>query len=438
MLKLLAAGFVGLMWTAMAIAQTQQPPNTVPALNEAAIKAYQAKDYARFLDYETRALALEPGNPRTMYNVACGEALTGHGEEALRLLHTLVARKLDLGAETDADFAGIRGGPKWAAFVSELATLRQPIVKSTVAFRLDDPTLIATGIAIDPQNDDVFVASVRHRKIVRRTKAGVVSDFIREGQDGFLAGASLAIDASRRLLIASTSATPLMTGYPKDASPMGGENAGVFVFNLQSGALVRKVMLGADAPAGRHFLNALAVDRAGTIYVSDSGTPGIYKLAPGNDRLELFAGADLFHATQGLAFSDDEKNEKTLFVADYTDGLWAVDIATKSKRRIDAPRDVWLGGMDGLSPVPDGFITVKIGAKPERVLRLHLDASQQHIARVDILEMNHPDYAGPIQGVVSGHSFLYIANSQLPLADPHTGEIPADRARQTVILRLPF
>jgi hypothetical protein len=100
-----------------------------------------------------------------MYNVACGEALTGHGEEALQLLHTLVARKLDLGAETDADSAGIRGGPKWAAFVSELATMRQPIVKSTVAFRLDDPTLIATGIAIDPQNDDVFVASVRHRKM---------------------------------------------------------------------------------------------------------------------------------------------------------------------------------------------------------------------------------------------------------------------------------
>jgi hypothetical protein len=94
--------------------------------------------------------------------------------------------------------------------------------------------------------------------------------------------------------------------------------------------------------------------------------------------------------------------------------------------------------MDGLSPVPGGFITVQIGVKPERVLRLHLDASQQHITRVDILEMNHPDYAGPIQGVVSGHNFLYTANSQLPLADPHTGVIPADRARQTVILRLPF
>jgi len=210
---------------------------------------------------------------------------------------------------------------------------------------------------------------------------------------------------------------------------------------LQSGALVRKAMLGsgADVPAGRHFLNALAIDRAGTIYVSDSGTPGIYRLAPGSDRLELFAGADLFHATQGLALSDDER---TLFVADYTDGLWAIDLAMKAppktKRRIDAPGDVWLGGMDGLSRVADGFITVQIGVRPERVAHLHLDASHQHITRVDILEMNHPDYAGPIQGVISGRGFLYIANSQLPIVNQQTGEIPADRARPTIILRLPF
>lgn len=438
--KLLAAGLVGVMCTAVALAQTptQEPANTAAALSDAAIKAYQAKDYARFLDYERRALALEPANPRTQYNVACGEALNGHADAAVQVLNGLVARKLDLGADTDDDFAAIRGSAAWTGFVAKLTELRKPIVKSTVAFRLDDPTLIATGIAIDPQNEDVFVASVRHRKIVRRTKAGAVSDFIREGQDGFLAGASLAIDPTRRLLIASASATPLMTNYPKDASPMGGESAGVFVFDLRSRQLVRKVMLGssdAGVPAGRHFLNALAVDRAGTIYVSDSGTAGIYRLAPGSDHLELFAGADLFHATQGLALSADGK---TLFVADYTDGLWAVNLVTKAKQRIDAPADVWLGGMDGLSRVPDGFITVQIGVKPGRVLHLHLDAAQQHITRVDILEMNHPDYAGPIQGVADGKTFLYIANSQLPLADPHTGVIPADRAKPTVFLRLPL
>src|SRR5882724_2300949 len=84
-----------------AASASQEPANTPASLNAAAIKAYQAKDYARFLEYEKRALALTPDSPRLMYNVACGEALTGHAVEAVRLLDRLLALKLDLGAEAD-------------------------------------------------------------------------------------------------------------------------------------------------------------------------------------------------------------------------------------------------------------------------------------------------------------------------------------------------
>src|SRR6476646_8898337 len=137
-MKTLAVGFVSVLCTAMAMTQAAQrePANTVAALSDAAIKAYQAKEYARFLDYEKRALTLEPGNPRTMYNVACGEALTGHADAAVQALSSLAARKLDLGAETDDDFAAIRGSAAWTGFVAKLTELRKPIVKSAVAFRL--------------------------------------------------------------------------------------------------------------------------------------------------------------------------------------------------------------------------------------------------------------------------------------------------------------
>jgi hypothetical protein len=52
--------------------------------------------------------------------------------------------------------------------------------------------------------------------------------------------------------------------------------------------------------------------------------------------------------------------------------------------------------------------------------------------------MNHPGYSGPIQGAVSGASFLYVANSQLDLGNGETGEFAAERARPTVVLRLPL
>ncbi len=58
--SLLCASEVILLSTARA----QEMANTPEALNAAAIKAYQSKNYADFLANEKRALALDPSNPR--------------------------------------------------------------------------------------------------------------------------------------------------------------------------------------------------------------------------------------------------------------------------------------------------------------------------------------------------------------------------------------
>src|SRR5262245_14156787 len=279
----------------------QQQSDTPAALNAEAIKAYRAKDYARFLALEKRALELAPGSPRIIYNVACGEALQNNATEAVRLLDQLLARKLDLGAEADDDFSRIRNTQEWAGFQARLAGLLKPMIHSSVAFTLAEPGLLATGIAIDSRTGDAYITSVRQRKIVRRTKQGVVSDFIQTGQDGFLAGAWLAIDPARGLLFASAAAAPFMSGYRKEDAGA----SGLFVWDLKSGKLVRKAMLPSDGK--QHFLNALILDREGNAYVSDSGTPGIYRVRQGAEALEVFIPGGVFQSTQGLAFSDDEK-----------------------------------------------------------------------------------------------------------------------------------
>ncbi len=414
---------------AVVLAMAQEPGGTAAELHAAAVQAYRAKDFARFRDLEKRALALEPDVPRYAYNVACGDALTGDRKEALRLLNALVDRKLDLGADADDDFAALRESPEWASFAARLAELRKPVVHSSIGFTLDDPALLAVGMEADRATGDLYIASVRERKILRRTKAGEVSDFIRSGQDGFLAGASLAIDATRHLLFASTSAVPFMRGYKQEDEGQ----TGLFEFDLRSGKLVHKAMLPPDGKV--HFLNALAISREGDAYVSDSGTAGVYRLRRGTESLESIFPAGLFRATQGIALSDDER---TMIVADFSDGLWAVDLATKKRRRIPGPAGVWLGGLDGLTRVPGGFISVQIGAPPNRVLRLHLDARWDRITGVDLLERNHPDYDGPVQGTVAGGAFWYVANSQLSLGNGQTGAFAAEQARPTVVLKLPL
>ena len=343
------------------------------------------------------------------------------------MLDKLVARKLDLNADNDDDFASIHNTVEWAKFKSNLAELRRPIASSRVAFTLDDPALVATGVTVDPRTEDVYIASVRERKIVRRTKAGKVSDFIRQGQDGFMAADWLAIDSPRNLLYATTAAVPFMLDYQKQDEG----RSGVFAFNLETSKLVRKAILRAGGTV--HILNSMVVDRGGTVYMSDSAQSGIYRLQPGSDQIELFVAPNVFRAAQGLAFS---KDERTMYVADYVDGIWALDMTTRARRHLEGPPDLWLAGLDGLSLAGDSLLTVQIGVKPNRVLKLGLSPDGSRIASAEVLEMGRSDYDGPIQGVVTGNTFLYVANSQLSLGNGQTGAFASDRAKPTIVLEL--
>jgi sugar lactone lactonase YvrE len=210
-------------------------------------------------------------------------------------------------------------------------------------------------------------------------------------------------------------------------------HAGLFAFDLKTGKTMRKVWLPTDGQ--KHFLNNLAVGRAGNVYVSDSLNSGIYELRRDASTLDEIAPPAMFTGSQGLALSDDEK---TLFVGDFGEGVWALDLATKAKRRIPAPADAYLVGLDGLAKVHDGFVTVQLQVQPARVVRLHMDPQWQRVVSVETLESNHPEYDAPIQGTLAEGAFWYVADSQLETLDPKTGKFPAEKAKATVVLRLPL
>jgi hypothetical protein len=72
------------------------------------------------------------------------------------------------------------------------------------------------------------------------------------------------------------------------------------------------------------------------------------------------------------------------------------------------------------------------------MVRIHLDIKGESVAIVETLESNNPLFEAPMPGTLAGRDLLYIANSQLDLVDLKTGTLAQDRAKETVVLRLPL
>ncbi len=404
-------------------AQTDSPE----ALNARAVSAYKAKDYATFLILEKQILTLSPGDPRALYNVASAEALLGHAAEAVAQLDKLLKLHLDFSAEKDPDFASILKTPEWRQYRVHLAALQKPVVGSSIAFTLSEKGLLASSAALDEASGDTYVGSLRERKIVKRAKDGTVSDFATE-KDGLLGVSSLLIDSSRHQLFAGMAALPFIQNYRTEDEG----KAGICVFDLATGRLVRSALL--SEPGEHHTLSQMAEDKHGDIFVVDTGSSEIRRLRRSSTELELFLSSVVFESPRGLALSSDER---TLYVVDGGTGIWAVDVLSIDRSPVEVPPEFWLGGISGLSRVADGFVSLQSGAQPNRVVRIRLNAQGDKVTSVETLESNHPAYETPMLGNLAGGDFVYVANSQLELIDPKTGLFPADRAKETVVLRLP-
>jgi tetratricopeptide (TPR) repeat protein len=97
------------------------PPTFTPSPWEWSFRA----DAVRERDPEqARAIFAEglrehPESPSLQYNLACLEALQGHGDEALELLARAIERRPGLrdAAREDEDFVALRGDPRFRALV---------------------------------------------------------------------------------------------------------------------------------------------------------------------------------------------------------------------------------------------------------------------------------------------------------------------------------
>jgi hypothetical protein len=247
-----------------------------------------------------------------------------------------------------------------------------------------------------------YAGSILKHKIDSIDSKGNVREFS-SPEDRLWCVLGMSVDSKRRHLWVATSAI-------SEVGLFGDDNgrSGLFQYDLNTGKLLHKFLVPDSEDA--HVLGDVIVDSKGNVFTTDSNTPAVYTIPAGNSELAVFLGPELFRSPQGLALSNDEK---TLFVADYSRGIFAIDMATKAARKLIVPPNVVIAGIDGLYSYGNDLIATQNGILPYRVLRITLDPKREKMESVKILESNNKAFGEPTLGVIVKDSFYFIANNQL-------------------------
>jgi sugar lactone lactonase YvrE len=421
----LAVSYVLLLLAATLAGAQSTTQKDLRYYSQQAVKAYEEKNYAAYLENMLQAVRLRPDQPRLLYNLASAYALNGNKDESLRQLLRVAEMGMVYQPERDDDFKAIKETAEFNAILKRFEANKAPVGRSIAAFTIHEKGLITEGLAYDPVERAFYVSSVRARKILKVDRDGKATAFATEG-DGLWSAMGMKVDAKRRRLWVATAAVPQMMNYRKEEDGL----SRVLLFDLRTGKLIRKY--GLSNTAKPHWLGDLVVDSSGDVFVTDSLTPALYVIKEGDERLLPLMEGEPFVSPQGLAFTKDGQG---LFVADYSKGLFLYDLKTGRTAQVSPARAVTLVGIDGLYYYKGSLIAIQNGTRPHRVARIFLSADMMRAERLEVIEANNPLFDEPTLGVLVEDSFYYIANSQWGSVDK-TGKLAAeDKLREPVILK---
>ena len=408
------------------LARGQGAPKDLKDYIEAAIKAYQGKDYPALIENMKAALILRPTHQSYMYYLAKGYALSGNKTDALKWLAEGVNMGLVFRAAEDKDFDSLKDSDEFKALLAKIEKNKAHTGSSEPAFTIPEKGLITEGLAYDSVEKAFYVGSVYKRKIVKIDSSGATRDFA-TNQNELWSAMGMKVDAKRRLLWVATAAHPQMSNYKEEDK---GKSA-ILKYDLTAGKLVKRYEIsGKPKP---HFFGDLTIDSNGDVFATDSNEPEIYVIRHGKDELELFMQSDEFVNCQGIAFSDDGKH---LFMSDYSKGIFVIDTDTKKMINLGFLPQTTMLGIDGIYFYKGSLICVQNGVIPNRVVRVYLNAQFNKIDKFEIVEANHPAFIEPTLGVIVGDSFYYNADSQWGAIDDRGNLAPMDKLKEHIVLKV--
>ncbi len=395
MKKFLAIALIAIASTAVAddLADSRR-------LQQEALAAYKEKKPDLFLEKIRAASVLRPQHPTLLVQLAVALAANEQYREAVGVLDRVAAMGF-VYALDDAELQPVRALPEFARAAKRFEANARPIGSAKQELMIDRLGLIPEGMAWDARRKRWLISSVRTGEILAVTAGGEVQTLADVPWGVF----GMTVDAKRDVLWATTTAMAPVEEFRAEDK---GKSA-LLRIDLESGRMMETLRAAHDAEnAAEHHFGDVAVAADGEVYVSDSASPVIFRVASG--RLEPFLRGP-FASMQGIAPA-----RNVLYVADYSKGIFAIDLRTRDVHPLRVPPNASLLGVDGLYFVNDRtLIGTQNGTNPNRIIRIRLAPGGLAVSSVETLLANGSGMGDPTLGVVVGKRFFFNGNAQWDL-----------------------
>ncbi|TGD59434.1 NHL repeat-containing protein [Flavobacterium humi] len=360
------------------------------------IRAYQDKDFGKFLKLTQKLDSIRPSHPTYTYNLACAYALNEKPNEALSVLKQCVLMNHALNFEAENDLSSLKKTDGYAEIVALKSALEIPVATSEKQVVLSEKELHPEGLLYLKNSKTWLVTSIRNRKIVSfDIHTGACQDWF--ASPDLLSVFAVKADKKEKFLWACTSAMPEMKGYNKGFEG----KSEIIKIDIKTKKIVKRFPL-----QGNHVLGDLVVAKNGDVYISDSGEAIIFKISGDTISMWLDLKKEAFNL-QGLTFNEGESQ---LFIADYMKGILSIRMSNPEGRNwLQFPESNTVKGIDGLLWYKNSLIAIHNGVKPIRIMRYSL-RDNEIIASV-ALDHNRPEFDEPALGTLSNGKLYFFANA---------------------------
>jgi hypothetical protein len=376
-------------------------------------------DWASEASTWSRLTQLRPHNGAYKYELAATYARQDEKSLAYTALLELQSQGYAYDPTPDERFRPVTTTQVWEHVLKGFAANRQPFGDGKVVHRLPADDLLIESLAWDPKRKQLLAGSAREGKVYLIDDKSKMTPLVTaDDKNGMWAVFDLVVDAERGVLWVASTAVPHFKGYKADTD-LG--RAGVFKFDLRTGKFL-KSYLSPTVVGQSFFMSSLALAPDGTVFAADGVNNAVYAIS--DDKLRRLFHNERLGGIRGLAVSGDGG---VLYMADYERGLFGFDLKTGKPFEVGVPKNLALGGVEGLFWWKGNLIAVQNGMTPRRVMRLTLDPTGRAVAGVQPLEANKPELSLPTQGVLADGALYLIANSQKNQYDRFG--LPRDRSK---------